>query len=83
MNNVDLSLVSIDEIIDELNKRYDHFIFSGIQVRGEDDLVTRRSWKGNSATCQGLCFQTQYFINKEVFDNEGKNKVIDEGYFED
>jgi hypothetical protein len=57
----DLSLVSFDDLIAELHKRFDIFIFSGMQFRrvGGEELNTVRRWSGNKATCAGLASQLQ------------------------
>jgi hypothetical protein len=57
----DLSLVSFDDLIAELHKRFDIFIFSGMQFRkiGSEELHTVRRWAGNKATCAGLASQLQ------------------------
>ena len=64
MNKVDLSLVSMSEILEEINKRYDMWIFSGLQLRkgSGNDILTSRKWGGNSATCMGLASQMQIAI---------------------
>ncbi len=57
----DLSLVSVDELFEELNRRFDIWIFSGMQFRDqkESKIFTMRKWRGNSATCAGLASQLQ------------------------
>lgn len=61
MPNPDLALVSIDDLMEELNKRFDIWIFSGMQLRdnAEQKIFTMRKWRGNSATCAGLASQLQ------------------------
>lgn len=55
MNLEDLGLVPIDALIDELKKRFDYMVLSGMRTRGENrDDEHRHSWKGNVVMCQGL-----------------------------
>ena len=58
---VDLSLVSIDDLLGELHKRFDVWIFSGMQLRntGKGQIFTMRKWAGLKATCAGLASQMQ------------------------
>lgn len=71
MRDVDLSLVSMDNLINEINKRFDFWIFSGMQIRDQDSkIVTLREWRGNSATCAGLASQLQIVIADQYFNNE-------------
>lgn len=75
----DLSLVPFDDLIAELHKRFDIFIFSGMQFRkiGKEELNTIRRWAGNKATCAGLASQLQIALYDtqcaEAYDEEGKN----------
>ena len=64
MKTTDLSLVSVDDLIAELDRRFDHWIFSGMQVGigKKDQYTTLRKWRGNPATCCGLASQTQMGI---------------------
>lgn len=67
MPNVDLTLVSLDDLMFELDRRFDHWIFSGAMLRSEGTggaradgkILTVRKWRGNSATCAGLASQIQ------------------------
>jgi hypothetical protein len=76
---MDLSLVPIELIIDELAKRYEHFVFSGVQVlsgSGEDGKIfTVRKWGGNSHTCIGLCGMLSVVITDEHM----RNNQLEEG----
>lgn len=61
-----------EELIQELFARYDHCIFCGLKVSYLDPGkgLTRRRWKGNSATSSGLALQVSQAINSELFSNE-------------
>jgi len=72
----DLSLIPLNDIIKELDNRFEHWIFSGIQTHiGKDDNVfTVRQWNGNSATCSGLASMIQITIfNNHMDKNELKD----------
>ena len=72
-----LSLVSIEDIVDELKNRYDHFVFSGIKELDKDRngrLFTERKWHGNSAACCGLCHQLQQVITNQHFED---SKIVE------
>jgi hypothetical protein len=51
----DLSLVPTDDLVDALRKRFDVFIFAGLQ-RGEKPGkdVERQAWDGHALWAQGL-----------------------------
>lgn len=78
--NSDLSLASFDDIIAELHKRYDVFIFSGLQIRKKDEIFTIRKWGGNTATCAGLASQIQIAIYdtqcKEASEKEQDHDIL-------
>lgn len=73
MEKTDLSLVSVESLLEEINKRYEHWIFVGMQ---EDDrinkVVTMRRWRGNAATCAGLASQIQIVIFDKHMEGETK-----------
>lgn len=80
MRDKDLSLVSMDDLINEINKRFDVWIFSGMQIRDRDTkIATLRKWRGNSATCSGLASQLQIVIADKYFNDE---KNGDDTFFE-
>lgn len=73
---IDLSLIPLQDIIKELDSRFEHWIFSGIQTHiGKDNNVfTVRKWNGNSATCSGLASMIQITIfNNHMDGNELKD----------
>lgn len=61
---------STEDLIKELLSRHDHIVISGIKILeiGQDgkQLYISR-WKGNMATCCGLCARVQYVINEQHF----------------
>ena len=71
--HINLELILLDDLITELGNRFEHFVFSSMQTKigGEDKILTFRKWKGNPATCCGLCSQLQIVItNKQLEENE-------------
>lgn len=64
MEKIDLSLIPLEDILEEVNRRYDMWIFSGIQLRSRaaNEIFTIRKWRGNSATCAGLASQMEIAI---------------------
>jgi hypothetical protein len=81
MGEKDLSLVSLDDLMVEIDKRFDIWIFSGMQLRNQaaGNICTVRKWKGNSATCAGLASQMQVAI----FDVHIDRDNFDDGPFEE
>ena len=78
----DLSLVTTNDLIDEMLNRFDHAVFMGIKaldiVNKEDDttrISSFRNWKGNSYTCAGLA---QSLMRASLADFEDKEEVYDE-----
>lgn len=64
----EVALASTEELIQELMSRFDHGAFVGMKsVENKPELseyknMTYRRWKGNSATTQGLLFETATII---------------------
>ena len=53
---IDLELVPTDDLLEELLRRVDHGIFSGLQTgtHGGDNHTYIGRWTGNTHTCIGL-----------------------------
>ena len=78
---MELSLVPIDDIISELSNRYEHFVFSGMQIGigGKDKILTLRKWFGNTATCIGLASMLTdaiYSVHRDDNELEEKDGLI-------
>ncbi len=60
----EIGLIPTDDLIKELEKRFEHMIFAGIRVGYESSERTRtkRYFNGNYATCSGLCSLLQGMI---------------------
>jgi hypothetical protein len=54
MSDVDLSLVSADDLRDELLKRFDAMVIYGVNRRTENIELRFRRWTGSPFTCIGL-----------------------------
>jgi len=72
-----LSLYSLDDLIEEVFRRFDHAVFVGVKaldvINKEDDttrILTQRRWKGNHYTCSGLCFDMARKICKDYEQQE-------------
>jgi hypothetical protein len=65
-----LELASTIELYDELQKRFDHLVFVGIQIRpipGNAHNENRmRRFKGNHHVCTGLGFGIAHRLQNEV-----------------
>lgn len=64
----DLELVPTEELIAELERRFDHAVFCGLRVQegGCDVLKTWRSWTGNAHACIGLAVDIQGAILEDL-----------------
>ena len=75
----DLTLVSEEDLIQELFSRNDHSVFMAIKITKEtteaSDIINLRRWKGNTYTCVGLCDSLSKSILNEY---ESKEKEIGE-----
>lgn len=52
---LDLEFVSTDDLIAELQKRYDSSVFVGNFNMTEENDHTHCYWEGNALECVGLC----------------------------
>ena len=62
MRDTELSLVSISDILDELDRRLDHWVFSGEQLRNTASSFKVRRWNGNTTACSGMAANLQTAI---------------------
>ena len=65
-SGVDLSLVSGDEIWEELKLRYDGVVLSTIKNMDEKSEGIQISFYGGKALCMGLCEHTKDKILEEM-----------------
>ena len=65
-----LDLISSDDLIKELEERFEHFVFSGMRTKvGKYSITSYRRWNGNDTTCLGLCSELQHDINVDSSKN--------------
>ena len=79
MDNLDL--IPLNDLLEALNRRFEHWIFSGIQtaIGGKDKILTVRKWNGNNATCSGLASMLQgaiYQKNMEENELDGDEDIL-------
>lgn len=72
-----IELISTEDLIKELMNRNEHLIISGIKYLNEKEQQSLywSRWKGNNATCQGLCSRLQYIINDAHFKESDEVKL--------
>lgn len=77
----DLSLVPYEDLLKELDNRFEHWVFSGVKIglggqNGVGNILTVRKWSGNSATCSGLASMMPVAIyDSQMQDDEGDSDV--------
>ena len=69
----DLTLISLDDLLNEVFNRFDGFVCMGTQKKTQANLdVYFRRWAGGSATCVGLCKLLELEIKKDYSKDEAK-----------
>jgi hypothetical protein len=73
-----LDLVSTDDLIEELSKRFDHFVMHGLQagLEGGNAVKFRRTLKGNPYTCVGLCELLKSLAVAQTLSLEGNSTEL-------
>lgn len=69
----DLSLVPYEELLKELDNRFEHWVFSGaknINSSGGIKSMTVRRWGGNSMICSGLASMMSVAVYDESMEND-------------
>lgn len=64
---VDLSLISTPELVNELLSRFDHVIIAGMNVfsyQGNVPMMVSTWYNGNSHTCAGLALEASSTVLK-------------------
>jgi len=64
--SMNLELASVNELCDELLKRFPHIIIMGLTDRNDGDLTEIRHQRGNSRTCQGLAMGAIIRIEQDL-----------------
>jgi len=54
MNNLDLSTITTKELLEEVYKRFDCSVFSGVIIKSKTQTVIHKSYRGNLHVCSGL-----------------------------
>lgn len=75
---MDLELAATDELIDELQKRFDHSVFCGVKEKHGCNDYVQRSWCGDKLKCVGLAQWVADFVLK-AFSEVGYDVADDEG----
>ena len=67
----DLSLVSLDDLLNEVFSRFDGFVCMGVQKATKPNIdIYFRRWSGGSATCLGLCSLLELELKKDYDKDE-------------
>lgn len=65
----DLSLVSMDDIWDELKKRNEAVVLIDMKTLDKDRESSQVSYKGGQFTCLGLVEKAKLVLTKSIMDN--------------
>ena len=73
---MNLELASTDDLLDEVFQRFDHAVFAGMKVRPDGkpespdgQIYEKKKSRGNTRTCQGLCFALMLFKQADFDEN--------------
>ena len=68
---VNLTLISLEDLLNEIFNRFDGFICMGIQRDTAKNMDSYyRRWAGSSATCLGLCDLLYNIIKDDYMSNK-------------
>ena len=74
---LDLAFFSTEDLVDELVKRFDHVIFAGLKVQGDElPYIIHRRQEGNHLTCIGLATSLATYLSIEH--EEAGESAVDE-----
>jgi hypothetical protein len=62
----DLSLVTTDSLLEELERRFDDMVFAGTVNRTNDRQFRQSFWNGCSLPCAGLAAELQQKILRDM-----------------
>lgn len=65
MEATKLDLISTKDLVDELCKRHDGLVISGIKFTTMTNFVLTKHWAGNHFVCLGLLADMEHLINKK------------------
>jgi hypothetical protein len=79
--NEDLALFSSHDLIEEVMSRFDHAVFSGLKVQGDElPYIVHRQQVGNILTCIGMCHSLAFTLSAEHEDaGEPSDDEYDDG----
>lgn len=64
----DISAYPTDDLMDELEKRYKHYVFAGERKSTKSDTtVVSKYYNGDTVKCVGLCRLVQGFVEEEHY----------------
>lgn len=69
MNNIDVSLIPVEDLIKELVRRHDGIIIAGIKFTTQHNYVLTRHWSGNHFVCLGILEDAKHQINRKGEDS--------------
>lgn len=72
---IDLETVSTDDLIDELQRRFDHSIFAGVKEMDDSHDASDVRWKGSRLQCAGL----SQWANRLVLASYAKERMPKKG----
>lgn len=67
---MDLSLVPVNDLVEELINRHDHIVLIGAKVENNGEIKSMRRWRGNSYTCSGMAQCMSMQILDSLFQQE-------------
>lgn len=70
----DLSLISFEDLISELSKRFDHMIFCGLLDSSQDYFDMKRRYFGSRATCIAAAEFIQDMIKEDLYETFKPNE---------
>ena len=76
---MNIELVSYEDLIGELKKRFDTFIFHGIQRKTQDIDTYKLDYHGGKATCIGLTEVLKKTVLNEIIEDFDDADLQDKG----
>ena len=74
MSRADLTLISTDDLVDEILARADHGIYISVRERDKVYLDELLRYKGSRYMCLALCARMADAMNAEI-ENTGKDVI--------
>lgn len=64
MSEIDLTFIATQELINEMAKRHDGMIISGIKFNTMDNFCLTKYWGGNHFVCLGILEDVKHQIHR-------------------